>query len=430
MNKVLDIIDLTIYAIIAFLIPLYTRAIPVFMILLILSVFLRKTTYLNLSQLFKSYKFYILISPFILMLIGYFYSLNKDLAFKTIETGSAIIIFPFVFFFFKDNVYKEKFHLVFKAFVIGTVLTYAILWINIIPQYLETKDNYLLFYSSFCQMIKTPNHLSYDVLFAVIIMFLNLLGIDRIFLSNKSKWARFLVFLGFLVLSVFLFQLAAKSTILIYIVTFIWIIIYAFIKKIIKIKSLISIMVVIIGLAVFMISIPRVKARFTNMFLVINHNQEIDYTKSESSTLRFSAIKSSLEVIQRNWLIGVGTGDVMDELERNYARNNYTAAGREHTNPHNQFLRAFVMLGIFGFVSVCLIFFLLIKDGFKKKSLLMILWSFSMVFVFIIDDVFIFRDGVILFTFFTSYFIFCQPELKYFSNLKPTLKADRLINNK
>lgn len=419
MNKILDKIDFTVYAVIAFLIPLYTRAIPILMVTLFFTTVLRKSTYRSLLGLLKSTDFYILVSPFLLMVIGYFYSENKTEAFFFIETGSSLIIFPFLFYFFRNNNHSKSFHYIFKAFVIGVIVSYIILWINVLPKYFATHDYSLLFYTSFSQSVRTPNHLSYNVLFAIIIVFLNLMGANRILLKNKSKLSIALSFFAFLILSIFLFQLVAKSTIIIYVFSIISIVIYSYIKKLINTPALISIFVVIIGLSVYMLTIPRVQTRFINMFNIVSHNQEINYNQKESSTLRFSAMKASIDLIKDNWLVGVGTGDVIDELDKYYVEKEYAAAGRGHTNPHNQFLRSFLMSGIFGIVSVLLLFYLMFKISFKKKSILAVYWSFIMIMIFAIDDIFIFRDGVIYFAFFTSYFVFCHPKFESFLHLKP-----------
>ncbi|MDY0140771.1 MAG: O-antigen ligase family protein [Bacteroidales bacterium] len=414
MIKKLDIFDFSIYVLIALLIPLYTRGVPVLMIVLIFTAFLRKSTYVNIPKIIVSKDFLILVLPFLLMLIGYFYSSNKSEAFHNIEKGLSLIIFPFIFYFFKNNTLSDRSHYVFKAFVIGILVSYVILWINVYPKYMETKSTSLLFYTSFSMFIKTPNHLSYNVLFAIIIVFLNLLGANQILFKNNSKATKVISFFLFLVLSLFLFQLVAKSTIIIYLFAIITIVVYAYLKKTIKASTLIVVLAILVGLTVFSLTIPNVKIRFTNMLDIFVHNREINYNEKESSTLRYSAIKSSCEIISENWVFGVGTGDVLDELDRNYSENNYWAAEYNHTNPHNQYLRSFLMSGIFGLISILLIFFLLAKKAFEKKSILAVFWTFIMILIFAIDDMFIFRDGVIYFAFFTSYFVFCHPSAKSF----------------
>lgn len=422
MNRVLDRIDFVIYIVIAFLIPVYIRAVPILMITLLITVFLRKTTYQGLGKLFKNPFFYVLISPFLLMVIGYFYSSNKTQALSYIEIGASLIIFPFLFYFFKNNCFNRSFHFVFKSFVIGVLFTYAVLLINIIPQYVETNDVSLLFYTKFSHIIKTPNHLSYNVLFATIIVFLNLMGANRILLKNKSNISIALSFVAFLILSIFLFQLVAKSTIIIYVLSIITIVIYSYLKKLIKLSTVISIFIVILGLSCYMLTIPRVQTRFMNMFDIVAHKNEINYAQKESSTLRYSAMLASIELIKENWLVGVGTGDVVDELDRCYVEKNYAAAQRGHTNPHNQFLRIFIVSGVFGFLSLLFMFYAIFVTSFKKKSILAIFWTFIMFLIFLVDDIFIFRDGVIYFSFFTSYFVFCHPKTSKILYLKSRKK--------
>lgn len=423
MNKVLDYIDFYVYVLIAFLIPVFSKAIPILIVFLILTTFLRISTYKNLFKLLKSIDFYILIAPFLLIVIGYFYSTNRPEAFVNIETGSSLIIFPFILYFSRNNHLKEKFNWIFKAFVISVLFSYVILWVEALPKYLENGDAFFLYYTSFSKIIKTPNHLSYNVLFAVVIVLLNLFGIEDLLIKKRSKFSIFINLFLFLVLSVYLFQLVAKSTIFIYLLIILLVLAISYYKKIIKTYALATLLIFVIGLSLSMLAIPRVKTRFTNLIELVVNRDKVDYTQQESSTMRFSAMKSSVEIIKENWLIGVGPGDVVDELELSYERNNFRAAECKHTNPHNQFLRSFLMSGIFGLISLILIFYILFRNGIKKKSVLAFLWSFIMLIIFLVDDMFIFRDGVVYFAFFTSYFIFIHPKSKAFIEKNNTISS-------
>jgi O-antigen ligase len=188
--------------------------------------------------------------------------------------------------------------------------------------------------------------------------------------------------------------------------------VYAYKKKIIKIYFLLILVLAVGGMSSYMFTIPKFKHRFDNLVNVLSHRENIDYSKKESSTLRFSAIKASLIIIEDNWLYGVGTGDVVDELEKCYEENDFESAMTKHTNPHNQFIRSFVTSGIFGLISILLVFFVLAKSSLKNRSLLGFLYFVMMAFIFLFDDVFIFRDGVLFFSFFAPYFVFCKDSLK------------------
>ncbi len=413
MSRVLDKIDIIILSVIAVLIPLYSRAVPILMLCLFLTTLLKKETYTRIPAMLKSFNFYILVSPFLFIVIGYFYSDNKIEAFKGIETAASLIIFGVIYFLsIQNNRNVNQLKNVLRFFVVGVLISYVVLWINIIPKYLETKETILLMYSQFSMIIKTPNHLSYNVLFALIICLVDLLGETTYLFNRKNKLTTALCFALFFVLSVYLFQLLAKSTIIIYFIVLIIALVYAYKKKIIKIYFLLVLLISVGGISTYMFTIPRFKHRFDSLVNIITNREGVDYSKKESSTVRYSAAKSSLMIIQDNWFVGVGTGDVVDELEKSYAVNHFTGASLKHTNPHNQFLRSFVLSGIFGLLSLLLLFYVLARSSLRDKSILSFLYFLSTAMIFLIDDVFIFRDGVVFFGFFAPYFIFCGNSIK------------------
>ncbi len=411
-NKYLDIIDVALLSLIAVMITLYSRVVPVLMLVLFFSALLRKSTYERIPIMLKNFNFWILISPFLLIVIGYFYSSNKVEGYRSVETAASLIFFVVIYFLsISQNRYPKHIGYILRFFILGIVLAYAILLINAIPLYLETKDSIVLFYTKFSAMLKPPNHLSYNVLFAIVICLVELLGETKYVFEKKTKLTTAACILIFVVLSMFLFQLVSKSTIIIYFIILFIALIYACKRKIIKIYFLLILILAVGGISSYMFTIPRFKHRFDNLVTLFTERESIDYSQKESSTLRISAIKASFEIIEENWLFGVGTGDVVDELEKHYQENDYQGAMAKHTNPHNQFVRSFVSLGIFGFISILLVFFVLAKTSINNRSLLGFLYFVMMAFVFLFDDMLIFRDGVLFFSLFAPYFVFCEDSI-------------------
>ena len=66
----------------------------------------------------------------------------------------------------------------------------------------------------------------------------------------------------------------------------------------------------------------------------------------DSSQLRVDVWKSSFAVIQNNWLLGMGTGDVRKELVYEYNRRGLYIAAEKGLNAHNQFLQQCIAGGI------------------------------------------------------------------------------------
>ena len=77
-----------------------------------------------------------------------------------------------------------------------------------------------------------------------------------------------------------------------------------------------------------------------------------------STQLRFNSIKASWEIIKRNPIIGVGTGDWQDELVKEYQNAEMPCNEYEKTAPHNQYLRTSLK---FGFLGVAIYLFYLFR---------------------------------------------------------------------
>ncbi|MCX6244483.1 MAG: O-antigen ligase family protein [Bacteroidetes bacterium] len=63
---------------------------------------------------------------------------------------------------------------------------------------------------------------------------------------------------------------------------------------------------------------------------------------------RYEFWKASLGLIEDNWLIGVGTGDMNEAFQQEYEKMNSKLAPDQRWRSHNQFLSIFVAFGIFG----------------------------------------------------------------------------------
>ena len=125
-------------------------------------------------------------------------------------------------------------------------------------------------------------------------------------------------------------------------------------------------------------------------------------------SIRLAIWQCSKDVIKRNWLTGVGTGDVQDSLQAAYvSRKFYFAAYHNKYNAHNEYLEMWLANGLPGlliYVS-CLIIPLLMFGG-KASALeytlflcLLLVMSFTETYLNV-------NKGTILYSFFNSIFGF------------------------
>ena len=121
---------------------------------------------------------------------------------------------------------------------------------------------------------------------------------------------------------------------------------------------------------------------------------------------RYEYSKASLALIKNNFWLGVGTGDLENELI-----NEYKAMGSELKNQylfhaHNQFIAFFITFGIFGFLWF---FFALIyppaKEGYFNDFFYLVFFLI-MVFSMLSDDTLETQAGATLFAFFIAFLLF------------------------
>lgn len=141
---------------------------------------------------------------------------------------------------------------------------------------------------------------------------------------------------------------------------------------------------------------------FVNEYDEFSHNR---FVNGHSLTMRLYFWDAALHVIKKNFLFGVGTGDVQEELTKTYRETNSPLHEEWYKRPHNQFLTFTVSLGIFG-----LIIFLtsLIYPAFYlKNELQKLFWPFFLIAVlsFFMEDTLETQAGCTFYGFFSALFL-------------------------
>jgi len=118
--------------------------------------------------------------------------------------------------------------------------------------------------------------------------------------------------------------------------------------------------------------------------------------------------KASRNIIQRNWLTGVGTGDLNTEFQQEY-ENMHSRLDQEYRwRSHNQFLAIFVAFGLFG---LAWFLFTLIYPGLRMHKFHdYYYFTFFVIILFsmISEDTLETQAGVTIYAFFTSFYLFAK----------------------
>lgn len=411
MKRVLDQIELFLICITAFMIPIHIKLTSLTIFALVLVALLKVDNYTQFAKLLKTPKFYIFISPFILSITGLIHTEFMPEAKSQIEIVVSLLLFPLVFVSFSNNQIAVRKEIFLSFFVVSVLFAYFVCMSVAVPKFIRTGDSNSLFYSSLSSIIKGPHHLSYTVLFAVVLLAFSLAGKVDLFI-RKNRQIVIIKYITTFLLIVFLLQLTSKITIMFFVLFCFIFFVYLIRAKIINIRNGILTFVGVTSLLLFVLSLPAPRARFIGMYQAMIKSSDTDHQSHESTRLRFAAIDAGYNIGKENFWFGVGTGDLSTEMSDYYKENNVQGAYILNISPHNQFLRTFVMYGFVGLVSLVAIFVMMTIQAAKNKNGLYLTWTFLVIALFAVEDMFLIQDGVIYFAFFSSFFIFDNNAIK------------------
>jgi len=124
-----------------------------------------------------------------------------------------------------------------------------------------------------------------------------------------------------------------------------------------------------------------------------------------SLSMRIYFWKAAVHLIKNNFLFGVGSGDVQNELNNAYKETNTPLSEEWYKRPHNQFLTITVALGIFGLIIF--IISLIAPLILYRKYLHVLYWPFIVMAVisFSFEDTLETQAGLTFYAFFNTLFI-------------------------
>ena len=132
-----------------------------------------------------------------------------------------------------------------------------------------------------------------------------------------------------------------------------------------KIKSLLAIMILIPG--IFFAAYYSSDLFQTRVDYAIESVKDYELNKNSSVGKRISYAKNSWDIISKNPIIGVGTGDFPIEFQK-VAIQNKNYYGTLTSNPHNMYSLILVQFGLVGLISFLSIFYYQIKQSFLSPS--------------------------------------------------------------
>lgn len=317
------------------------------------------------------------VSLFCLYLISLVYTHNLGEGLKDIESKLTLLLFPIILstINLKQNFFKKT--LLFFAYccVFFSFITLCF-QIKVSIDYADTaylfSDGLVLIYK------KQAIYYSIYVVFSIFILseylFKNLYSI--------GKAQRILLIFSIAFLIGFLFLLMARTSIGIFVIISLASIILIGLKK----RRFKEAIIICVSLFLFFIGFtllfPQTLKRFESLqnasFDFENMSPIYHFAAAENSeknwnglNLRLAKWQCAVAVIKDQPLLGVGTGDVKDELVEEYKRNNFHYAVEHRFDPHNQFLETTVAIGVIGLFALLFCYLCPLTVAIRKQNWLL-----------------------------------------------------------
>lgn len=346
---------------------------------------------------------------FLIHLTSLLYTTNISSGWRGLEVKLSYLAFP-LFLPIIFNSTKLNIYFLFKIMVVSGLIYCVSSFIRAGLIYLDTNNISDLLSSNLGFRIGQthpfvhPTYVSLYLNFLILFLSYNLikkeLQIKKIVLSLGT----ILLFLIFI-----LFSSSKLGILLMSVNVFIILTYYAITKS--KIRQALILFSIFSIVSVVGIYNSPLKIRFQQAYKEVFHGNKNAKDYQMSTGTRIWTWKTTVEVIKENPVIGVGIGDIRDELIKQYKEFGITDKSRTRLDSHQQFLQTFATIGLSGITCLLFLFFILFRKAIKTKNI--ILFSFTLFyFLFgLTESMLETQAGIVFFTF-MSLLLFQLPKEK------------------
>lgn len=370
-----------------FVFPVAPKLVPFFLV--VISLFSVFNFRIEAKIKFTTYIPFILsIAFYIVCILGLLWTSDLTSGSKHLEIKLSFLVIPIIFLN-KNLIPQIKINRLFQAFIGGNIFA-AIFALS--------KAGYSYFHEGlnhFTYTLLSPNfHPTYLSIYALFCLNLIFYSTESIIKNKVLKNAAILLLIFWILL------LSSKINILLLFIILIFQLVVAIRKSYNRTKLLSFSALIIIGIATFLFFNNSITERFKTSLTVLKTSNNVLNNETESNGARILIWNSAIDLVVHYPLVGVGTGDVNNELVKEYKNRAYTGIQEKRLNAHNQYLQTAISTGIPS--AILLIFFLifpLIKYGFSNNETL---YYFISVFCVnaLVESTLENQAGVVFFIFF------------------------------
>ena len=242
------------------------------------------------------------------------------------------------------------------------------------------------------------------------------LGLSVIFILdllilNLSIWSKKLIGIGFLVIGIILLLMAFLASRTPFAATIMVSMLLVFMRLKKKIYFVYALASALLLSMVLYFSVPSFSARLSQIS-ISNTSIPNESGVGDSFNMRSGILHCSLELIQQNWLMGVGPGKAQEKLDNCYMEIAPKVYEGFHFNTHNQFLGYWLEIGILGIFTLFFILFTISVQGIKTHNLISLFVCVFFAICFLTENIMVRQQGIVAVAFFLNLFYFSDYKAK------------------
>lgn len=363
------------------------------------------------ESLKKNYKYILLFSGFFwVYLIGMIYTENQDAGWTDVVLKLSFLAYPLVLGTLqKDFIQKKQLNFLLSSFIFITSLSIIFSLIHAAYEYISNGDELAFFYSRLGYLLH-PSYYALYVNFALFLVLFKILSPHNILKKSLKIFYWFLIPL----FMVFLILLESKAGLISLIgVLTVSLVQLVFYEKIYK-NAIVLIVVCLLITSATITLIPHTTKRVNQAVEAVEAVEAKDNntTEKNSTATRIFLWRAALNSFLENPIIGYGTGDVKEELFRQYELEKNQWAIEKNYNPHNQYLQTMVATGTLGLFSIITMLVFPLFFSYKRKLFIYFTLVFLMALNLLVESMFERQAGVLFFALFNSILFFTLPNHK------------------
>ena len=356
-----------------------------------------KTKFKNLKE---SNIFWVLISLFLLHLLGLLYTSNFTYALKDLKIKLPIFFLPIVFIASPSLSIKE-FRSILKVLLITALLS------SIYGLYYYLRYFQVTFFE-LREMSQFISHIRLSLLNTIA-------AFAAFYLLAKNNWRKFsYTNLYYLMAGIWLFIFNGIMGARMGLVVFFILLLLGSIFLVIRHKK-IWLAAVLLGLMIALpilsyLTLPSIKMRTHEVVYELQSYQLNQDPNGKSIAQRFVYWNIAWDIFKTAPVMGIGTGDVADAFNSYYLANPNLLQQQYQHRAHNQWLTILLTFGILGLILFMLVVFYPLFYKRKYLDYFYIVFFIAFALSLLTEDTLETQAGVTFYALFNCLFLFAKPE--------------------